>query len=155
MKIRRAEPGDVKAIAELMCDVQDLHVAARPEHFKPSELSAMQARAERKLTAIDTKCFVAELEGQIIGYATALRRTRTENPLSIPSDYCAIDEISVTPTHRRRGAATALLHAIADDAHASGLAQVELSSWAFNESAHRAFAAAGFVPKTITFELKK
>jgi len=36
-----------------------------------------------------------------------------------------------------------------------GVVELELSSWAFNEDAQRAFARLGFVPKVIRFELPR
>jgi hypothetical protein len=37
-------------------------------------------------------------------------------------------------------------------AEGAGIREVELASWAFNQSAHEAFRKLGFVPKVVRFE---
>jgi ribosomal protein S18 acetylase RimI-like enzyme len=59
----------------------------------------------------------------------------------------------VLPSHQRRGVGRALLNRVLEHAVASGVDEVVLSSWAFNESAHEAFRRWGFTPRLIEFSL--
>ena len=91
----------------------------------------------------------------MVGYAVQLLRERPEAAVARGIRWWEIDMIGVAAAHRRSGAGKALIQAIVDDARQSGIESVELSSWAFNTDAHRAFEALGFVPKHVRFELKR
>jgi ribosomal protein S18 acetylase RimI-like enzyme len=66
---------------------------------------------------------------------------------------CEIDQVAVDPGCRRKGIAHALMLNAVSEAKSEGI-PVEATSWSFNENAHELFRRAGFVPKTIRFELK-
>lgn len=154
VQIRRAELGDARTFVELHQEVQELHVAARPDQFAATEPSALEARFRELLASPEAKIWVAELDGAAVGYAVALHQRRPAFVAMPAREWCEIDQIVVAATQRRRGIATALMRAVVDDARACGLPDIELNSWAFNQDAHRAFEAFGFVPKAIRFELR-
>ena len=153
--IRRAELGDEGAFVALHQEVHALHLAARPDQFKPAEPAALAARFRELFASPDAKIWVADLDGAVVGYAVALHQRRPDFTVAPAREWCDIDQIGVAPAHRRRGIATALMRAVVDDARASGLPDIELNSWSFNQDAHRAFEAFGFVPKAVRFELKR
>jgi ribosomal protein S18 acetylase RimI-like enzyme len=155
VKIRRATGDDLNAFLELHAHVHDLHLQHRPDQFKQTETAAIEARFRESLAAPNTTIWVAELAGQFAGYAFEIEHQRAASPYCPARRWCDIDQIGVSPAHRRRGVATALLQAVVDSAHAAGIEQIELNSWAFNQDAHRAFEAFGFTPKSIRFELKR
>lgn len=57
----------------------------------------------------------------------------------------------MSPAHRRQGVCRALLDRAVTEAKLEGLAEVELSSWAFNTDALAAFRALGFQPRFVRF----
>jgi ribosomal protein S18 acetylase RimI-like enzyme len=63
-----------------------------------------------------------------------------------------LDSIGVHRAYRRRGVARALVKAALAHAEGAGIREVELASWAFNQSAHEAFRKLGFIPKVVRFE---
>jgi GNAT superfamily N-acetyltransferase len=154
IEIRRAKQDDVGAFVALHREVQELHVAARPDQFKAAEPSALEARFDELFASPDAKIWVAELDGGVVGYAVSLHQRRPAFTAMPAREWCEIDQIAVTSAHRRRGIATALIQAIIADARLSGLHDIELNSWAFNQDAHLAFRRLGFQPKAIRFELK-
>lgn len=155
MKVRRAEPKDVNVLIALHDEVHRLHLAARPDQFQEPAPGALEQRFRELLEATDAKIWVVELEAAVIGYAVQLLVRRPGGPIVPARQYCEVDMIGVFAAHRGQGAGTALLEAIIADARAAGIEQVELTSWAFNTAAHRAFERAGFVPKHIRFELDR
>jgi ribosomal protein S18 acetylase RimI-like enzyme len=155
IEIRRAQAADVGAFARLHGEVQELHVAARPDQFYAAEPPALEARFRELFGSRDAKIWVAELDGGVVGYVVALHQRRPAFTAMPAREWCEIDQIAVAATHRRRGVATALMQAVVDDAHLSGLPNIELNSWSFNQDAHEAFRAFGFVAKAFRFELKK
>ena len=155
IEIRRAGPDDIAALIELKREVHALHAAARPDQFKPTESAQIEARLRELLAAPDAKIWLALLAGEIVGYAVSIFMRRPEHWLVPARHYCEIDQIGVSAAHRRRGVGSALLQTAVDDARASGIQEIELSSWAFNHDAHRAFERSGFTPKVTRFELER
>src|SRR5258706_8157240 len=155
MKVRRAEEKDLQLLVALHDEVHALHLAARPDQFKPAADGALDARFRELLAASDHKVWVAELHDRVVGYAVQQLRHRAELAVVRELRWWDIDMLAVTAQHRRQGIGRALIQAVIDDARASGIPDVELGSWAFNTDAHRAFQRAGFVPKFIRFELKR
>jgi GNAT superfamily N-acetyltransferase len=155
IQIRRATGDDLSAFLELHAQVHDLHLQHRPDQFKPTETSAIEARFREWLASPTAKIWVAEVAAKVVGYAVELHVQRPAGPYCPDRHWCDIEQIAVAPSHQRQGVATALMQAVVDSAHAAGLRQIELTSWAFNQDAHRAFESFGFTPKLTRFELKR
>lgn len=155
IQIRRATRDDLNAFLELHAQVHDLHLERRPDQFKQTEDVAIEARFRDWLASPTAKIWLAELPGSVVGCAVEVHCQKPESAYSPPRRWCEIDQIAVDRNHRRAGVATALMQAVIDSAHAAGIQEIELSSWAFNQDAHRAFEALGFAPKYIRFELKR
>jgi len=154
VQVRRAERADAVAFVELHQEVQELHVAARPDQFQAAEPAALNARFQELLASADAKIWVAVEDSVVVGYAVALHQRRPAFTAMPAREWCEIDQIVVAAARRRRGVATVLIEAAVVDARASGLPNIELNSWSFNQDAQRAFAALGFIPKATRFELK-
>lgn len=152
--VRRAQPSDLPSLTEIHAQVHALHLRARPDHFREVAASVIEARLRALLANSDTSIWVAELNGSVVGYLVSLRQFREETVFGVAQRWCLLDQIGVSEGFRSRGIGSALLRAAIDEARADGIEQVELSSWAFNQAAHRAFERAGFVPKTLRFELR-
>jgi ribosomal protein S18 acetylase RimI-like enzyme len=155
MKLRRAQLEDLGALVALHEEVHDIHLTARPDQFRTPDKSALEKRFRELLAAPDTKVWVAEVDGNVVGYAVQLFRQRPEHTVVRELRWCEIDMIGVFAAQRNQGIGKALIQTIVDDARAAGIEQVELTSWAFNADAHRAFEKSGFVPKIIRFELER
>ena len=141
-------------LVALQREVHGLHVASRPDFFKPADDEAVAAWFRGLLESADTQIWVAVEAGVVVGNAVAMQQQRSESIFSGTHTRCEVDQIVVTRDHRRKGIARALLKAVVDHAHSQGIHEIELSSWSFNADAHAAFERLGFVPKLIRFELK-
>ena len=155
IEIRRAAPTDVAALVELHREVHALHLAERPDQFKPTRDEEIAGRYRARLSASDTKIWLATLEGRAVGHVVAIHYQRAEHAMCPARQWWDVEELGVTATQRRSGIARALLQTVADAATAAGVSEIELNSWAFNLGAHAAFQSFGFVPKVIRFELKR
>ena len=155
MRIRRAVVEDVGALAALHEEVHRIHVEARPEQFQNAAEGVLKQRFREWLVDRDAKVWVAEIDGNVVGYAVQLLRHREPHPIVRERTWWEIDNLGVAAAHRNRGIGTALIQTIVEDARQTGIPDVELSSWAFNTAAHRVFERAGFTPKHIRFELKR
>ena len=154
IEVRRAVTGDVEALVRLQREIQELHILNRPEDFKAGDDLAVAAWIRDRIGATDATVWVAVIAGEVLGNAVAVSKHRADHLLSPAREWCEVEQIVVTRAHRRKGIARALLQAVVVDARSRGLEQIELTSWSFNTEAHKAFAAFGFEPKIVRFELR-
>jgi ribosomal protein S18 acetylase RimI-like enzyme len=154
LKIRPATREDATVLATLNAIVHDLHASRRPDSFRTPSASEVADWFAHLLAEPTARAWIADYDGAPVGYVLALLNDRPANVFCHARHWCEIDQISVAPTHRKRGIARALVeHAVAA-ARSAGFHDVELSTWSFNHAAQRAFEQIGFVPKTIRYELK-
>ena len=151
--IRAARRGDEDALAKLNAFVQDLHVERRPDQFKPADTSEVARWFGSLLEDPAARIWIAEQEGEPVGYVVALLRERSENPFCRARRWCELDQVAVASNKRKQGIARGLIEHAVVDVQSDGIRDVEVSSWSFNEEAHRAFQRLGFVPKVVRFEL--
>jgi GNAT superfamily N-acetyltransferase len=153
--IRRARVEDLAALVPLQQAVHQLHLAQRPDQFKPMSDDEAAAALRERFDAPNAKLWLAESAGEIVGYAVTTEQNRESNAWCPARRRSEIEQLGVARSHRRSGVARALLQAVVDDATASGITEVELTCWAFNRDAHAAFQSCGFTPKVIRFELER
>lgn len=149
--VRDADEGDVDLLVALNGIIQELHVAALPAYFKQPDAGAVAELFRSKLRRTDARIWIASAGEVPVGYAVAFIRERPETELCRARSFYEVDEIGVSPAHRRQGLARALLERVLAEARAEGVADVELTSWSFNADAHAAFHALGFRPKIVRF----
>jgi len=144
--IRRATPADLGLLAELNQDVQRLHAEAMPDTYKPvSDLTPIIDDFENRVLANpDGWVYIAEIDGEAMGYACALRVQRPANPYTHTLDYLLVDQVSVKPAYQGMGYGRALMEAIFDLARAEGLSRLRLTVMAFNTNAIDFYARLGF-----------
>jgi diamine N-acetyltransferase len=150
--IRRASEVDLDVLSPLKALVHDQHVKEHPDFFKPLQHDDVIAWLRKRLGEETTHAWLAEDGGIAAGYVLTARREREESPHSFARQWCEIDEIVVDTTYRRRGVARALIARAIAHAHELGL-DIELSTWAFNEHAHAAFARLGFRRMLVRYQL--
>ncbi|MFZ4812719.1 MAG: GNAT family N-acetyltransferase [Ilumatobacteraceae bacterium] len=151
-RIRPATAADARSIAMLNGFVQALHVEQRPDRFRPPDVDALSPVVERWLGSPNRRIWLAEdINGTSVGYVMGVRIDRPPNPLVAGAVLVELDQVVVDPTARGQGIATALCGAVLEWAAALGADRVELSTWAFNESAQSLFAKLGFTPDYLRF----
>jgi GNAT superfamily N-acetyltransferase len=151
--VREARLSDVDTLCGLAMELQEQHIASRPEMFKPPQMDEIGTWFRQLLEKPSANVWVACVEGTVRGYLVAVISELAEGPFNFARTWMQIDQIAVHQEHRRQGIARALLENARGYARTKGVADIELASWSFNQVAHRAFASLGFVPKVVRFEL--
>ncbi len=141
--IRRGTTSDAALVVSLNREVQDLHAEAHPWFFK-HDASFVESEASALLSREDALVFIAEREGDAIGYAYAHEMHFPENPFRYAYSALLLEHIGERTSARGEGAGGALVRAVIDCAKAKGIGLVLLDVWAFNESARVFFEKAGF-----------
>ena len=152
--IREAVLGDERLLADLNRCVQDAHVGNRPDSFKPSVLEEVAEWFRTFLQNSSAHIWIAEEQGEAVGYVTSLVQERPENPFCRSRRWCEIDQIVVAPGFRRRGIGSALIQKAVATAATEGIPMVELVTWSFNEEAQGTFRKLAFAPKLVRWELR-
>ena len=132
--VRFAVPQDAEAINVLRKEVNDLHVAGRPNHFKAGFGKELQDHVYMYLAGGFGYAAVDEEDGQIIGMVMVDYIDRPESPYRYAERFAHIAEICVDEKHRRQGAGKRLLDFVKADAKAKGFSRIDLDVWAFNDA---------------------
>ena len=143
-EVRRARENELERVNELRMQVNALHVAGKPEVFKPgfpeelrNYIYAIHKDPEQFIT-------VAVKDGTICGFAVLHHINRPENPFMKERDFLDIDEFCVDEAFRRQRIASEMIAFIREFAKEKGFHRIELNMWEFNQEALAFYEAAGF-----------
>lgn len=150
--VRSALASDAPALAVLNDHVHKLHVAARPDFFRPTSPEEATPWFASHAEGSVSRAWIAEDEGGPVGYVLVFFHERAIRPFTHARRWCEIDQVAVAPEGRRRGTARALIDAALAEARRRGIHEIELSTWAFNAEAQAVFRRLGFAPRLIRFE---
>ena len=142
--VRLAREEDLESINELRRQVNALHVAGKPEVFKPGFCDALRDHIYTIWKDPRQRIAVAEQAGNIVGFAVLNHINRPENPFMFERDFLDVDEFCVDETFRRQGAGSAMIDFIRHYAKEKGVRRIELNMWEFNRGALAFYETAGF-----------
>ena len=141
--VRFAREEDLPRVNVLRWQVNDVHVAGKPDVFKPGFSDELRDYLFVVWQDPQKKVVVAELDGTVAGFAVLNHIVRPENPFMYERDFLDIDEFGVDESFRRRGIATAMMAFIRDYAKKEGFRRLELNMWEFNQGALAFYEASG------------
>ena len=144
MSIRTALQTDVPSLTRLNRHVQGLHLEAEPLFFKAPPDEVVGAFFIDMLSREETRAYVAEEEGAVVGYLLGAVRERPDGPFKPARRWLQIDHISVSPAHQRRGHAGAMVSAAVECARSEGIRDLQTGVWGFNEPSLSFFKDQGF-----------
>lgn len=144
MTIRDGLASDLDSLAELLLVVHQLHVEAQPERYRA--ISRAEAAAFLAARLVDGNAYlrVAEVDGDVVGYCAAERRSSPGLPLLHSRELLYVNEIVVREDDRRRGLGRALLADLKELARRDGIEEIELDVSYFNGGARDFFERQGF-----------
>jgi GNAT superfamily N-acetyltransferase len=144
MKIRRASTVDALTVATLGALIQASHHPERPDWFKPANPAGAVELYREMLSDPNVTVFLAEEGDNALGFLMAVTHQRPDTPLSYAQTVLEIDQIGVDPSARRRGVGHALFQAARELADEVSAFRIVLTTWVFNDGAHRFFESEGF-----------
>src|SRR6266498_2006631 len=102
INIRPAIPNDALILSSLFMDVQRLHAEHHADIFKMPQQEDFAASFFEEMLADPTMfIYIAEEDGQPIGYVLCKIVERPENPFTLANRFLHIDQISVRPAAQR------------------------------------------------------
>jgi GNAT superfamily N-acetyltransferase len=145
MQIRQAMPADSLLLSSLCMDVQRLHTEHHPTIFKvPESEDFAVSFFEEMLADPVVQIFIAEANGEAVGYLFCKLVEREESPFTFAIRSLHIDQIGVRPAHHGKGVGTALMQQAELLAKEWDVQRIQLDSWDFNTKAHTFFERLGF-----------
>lgn len=143
INVRRATPADAAEIVRMTREVQALHVAGRPDLFKPAGVEDVPQVTARIADARQLY-WVATAGDVIVGYAYARLVDEAESLWRYASRIVMLDQMGVDARYRSRGVGERLWNAVRTTAAAERVDRVVLNVWAFNGDARRFYERMGF-----------
>lgn len=150
MNIRKATRADVPALGRLGAVMVQTHYDFDDKRFippTPGTASGYGSFLESQLDERDAVLFVADENGEVVGYAYGTNESYDWMSLRGPAG--AVHDIVVDPAHRGNGVGARLLTAVIKGLEDRGAPRVLLSTAFRNEAAQRLFRRAGFRPTMI------
>lgn len=99
------------------------------------------------------KVLVAEVDGEVAGYATVLTKVRSEDLEDGGIEYGLVSDLVVARKFRNQGLGRRLLEAAEAHARSCGVSWLRVGVLAGNQSAHKLYTSAGF--SNLYLELEK
>ena len=152
--IELAQSADIDDLTRLNEIVHSIHVNNEPQRFKPTNPEEIHAWFKQSFNNDNGRIWIAREEGQAVGYVIAFLRDSPSTPFAHSGRLCELDQIVVAPSARRQGVGRRLVQKVVFFAKDNEVARVQLTSWSFNEEAHRLFQDAGFETRRMTFDLR-
>ena len=149
MRVEPGSPTDAGTLARLNPYVHDLHLEHAAHFFGSPSRAEAAAAFEELLRGDNYRAFLAYIEDRAVGYVLVSVGKRPASAFNRPRRWLYIDQICVEPGARRRGVGRALVSAVLRHAVETGIDDVEVDTWVFNDHAQAFFASLGFQAKTL------
>ena len=146
--IRESDVKDSNAVYNLLMVIAKLHKDARPDVFANLVSKYTPEQVSSRLSKSDNGVFVAEVEGNVVGYVFCDVIKEGDGKTLYVDDLC-IDE-----AYRRLGIGKMLIDRAKSYAFEKNCRCVMLNVWEFNESAVRFYENYGFSTRSRHLEMK-
>ena len=134
MEIRFAENRDIPGMIDLLQQVGEVHHKIRPDLFRSGAQKYDEKDLEELLKDPDRPIFIADVDGQVAGYAFCILQITEKNPVLCDRKVIYIDDLCVDEGHRRQGIAKKLYDHVLGYARELGCQAVTLNVWYGNDA---------------------
>ena len=152
--VRKAQPGDIPFILDLLDQIRDLHHRGRPDVFKDNGTKYTAADLEEKLKNSGECIFVAYDGDKPLGYVCTVTTEYSHHNIMLDKKILYIDDLCVYSSSRGRGVGRVLMDKAKDYAKETGCASMELVCWKFEGSAEGFYRSYGFTTMSRRMEYK-
>ncbi|HEX5439901.1 MAG TPA: GNAT family N-acetyltransferase [Ktedonobacterales bacterium] len=142
VRIRLATLDDYASFVAVAGETHAHHVAAIPGVFRSLAVAVPQEYFAQLVTGDNSDVIVAEVSGEIAGYAVLLHR-RAARDMLVPRAYAHIENFGVAAVYRREGIGRQLIEACIASAKERGATSLELDCWEANQEAMAFYTSLG------------
>ncbi len=151
MQIITAKQSHIPSLLRLLLQVELVHHNIRPDIFCNGGVKYKEGALSELLQDPSKPVFVAEEEGQVLGYCFCQLR-QVEGSVFVPRKELYIDDLCVEEQARGRGVATALFRHAQSYAKEQGCGYVTLNVWCGND-AMLFYERMGLHPRNVMMEM--
>lgn len=148
--IRIAKITDFEAVDKIMSQVQDMHVAWRPDIYKHTDNLIPKDVFEKIVE--DGTFFVAECRDAVVGILEITYR-HIESPSHVTRDVIFVDSMAIDEHYRGMGIGHKMFDFLKELKKEKRLDGIELQVNAKNSAAYNMYTGYGFTEKSINMEL--
>ncbi len=152
INIRSAELRDIPALGRLLYEVHKVHSDVRPDLFKAGARKYTDEQLEEILQSGERPVFVAEQDGQVVGYAFCIPKQFVGDRSMTDVRTLYIDDLCVDEAARGKHIGTKLYDFVLDFAKRQGYYNVTLNVWADNKAAVKFYEKIGLRVQKIGME---
>lgn len=133
--IRPAEAADLEALCELFLDFHEFHAQGVPDRLTTMRdplgrhREDLEARLGSLVAGHGSNLIVAELDGEIAGFAEVYLRQSDPSAPVVPRKYAYLQSLMVAEHVRHEGLGAMLLAAAEAWAHDRGAAEIHIEVW--------------------------
>lgn len=142
VRVRLATLEDYAGFVAVAGETHAHHVAAVPGVFRSVGVAVPEEYFAQLVTGDDSDVIVAEVSGEIVGYAVLLHRHAARDML-VPRTYAHIENFGVSAAYRREGIGRQLIEACVVRAREHGATSLELDCWEANQEAIAFYTSLG------------
>jgi len=144
--IRPATPQDYKELCIIFSQVDKLHSDNLPHIFQQTDGPARDEAYILELLANEAVgLFVAEREGQLLGFVQVMFSESPPLSLFVPRRYALVDALAVREEFRREGIGWALMQRAEQWALDKGASSIDLNVHEFNQNAVNFYQKLGYL----------
>ena len=145
ISVRRATANDYNSLCELFDEIDALHRDNLPHIFKkPGGAAREQDYYSGLIADKNVGLFVAEADGNLVGFVHAIVRDTPAFPVFVPRRYAIVDGIVVKSEFQNRGTGKMLMDKMQEWATAKGATSIELNVYEFNATAISFYERLGY-----------
>ena len=152
MDICRAEKKHIPGMLRLLHQVGQIHHRGRPDLFRSDALKYDETQLESLLQDESSPIFVAEQNGQVLGYGFCKIKKCSGHPVFTDYRELYIDDICVDEGCRGQHIGTAIYREICRYAKTHKCHNITLNVWSFNEGAMHFYESCGMRPQRVFME---
>lgn len=143
--IRAATARDLDALLPIIDEVDALHREHLPHVFQDPHGPPRDRAYLLELLADESyEVFVAEVEGEIVGFVQVNIRETPPIPILVPRRVAAVENLAVREEFRRMGIGRALMRHAQRWAEELGASEIELTVFEFNQAAVSFYHSLGY-----------
>jgi len=146
--IRQATQEDYEGLCAVIAEVDALHSEALPEVFRAADPPRTREFVSGIMADENAALFVAESDGQVIGFVLVRIERSRDIPIMVPRRYAMIDDLAVLKRFHRRGVGQALMDKAHQWALSNGVSHIELSVAEFNQGAIAFYEKLGYATRS-------
>ncbi len=135
---------DADLLAEMNRPLQQLHIDAHPDLFKPFDKAAVTAYFQQCL-ANDTYWHLGiALDNELAGFVQAQKMVKPEHAFAYGYEYIHIHQVSIKKSFEGKGVGSILFDEVLRLAKENSITRVDLTVWDFNQHAREFNRYKGF-----------